>query len=126
MIDPIWVDERVALALHDAALIEAGGASGVRDADLLRSALDRPRNKYAYGETDLAALAAAYAFGLAKNHAFIDGNKRTAFLVAAFFLAKNGELLDPDEAHAVLVMEGLAAGTVSEAELTEWIRAAFS
>ena len=123
MSEPLWVGEDRALAIHDAVLIEAGGATGIRDIELLRSALDRPRDKYVNGVIDLAALAAAYAFGLAKNQAFVDGNKRTAFLVASFFLAKNGVGFEPNEAQAVLVIEGLADGRVSEAELAEWIAA---
>jgi len=111
-------------ALHDAQLREHGGRSGVRDEGLLESALARPRQKWRYKvKPDLAALAAAYAFGLVKNHAYIDGNKRVAFLAAYVFLALNGRELDAEEAEVVTMIEGAAAGKVSEPRLGEWIRA---
>ena len=109
-------------AIHEALLREHGGSSGVRDEGLLGSALARPRNKWHYGETDIAALAAAFAFGVAKNHGFLDGNKRTAFTAAALVLALNGLALDAPEVEVVDVVTRLAAGKLTEARLAEWIR----
>ena len=110
-------------AIHAAQLGEHGGARGVRDAALLESALNRPRNKQADGETDLCVLAAAYAFGIVKNHAFVDGNKRTAFIAAAVFLALNGIELDAAEPEVVHVVTRLAAGKMSENAFAERLRA---
>lgn len=95
---------------------------GIREEALLESALDRPRNKWAYGEADIAALAAAYAFGIARNHPFVDGNKRATFTIAVTFLRKNGVAFAPDEAVATEAMIGLAAGEIDESGLTRWIR----
>lgn len=120
--EPRWVGERTALALHDRQLAEHGGPSGVRDAGMLASALARPVNQWAYGEDDLCALAAAYAFGLARNHPFTDGNKRTAWVVARLFLRKNGLALAYDEREAIRTVEALAAGKLSEEELADWFR----
>jgi death-on-curing protein len=89
-VEPVWLDAKVALAVHDRQLAEHGGGQGVRDAALLESALARPRNRWGYGEDDRCALAAAYAFGIARNHPFVDGNKRTAWVFARLFLALNG------------------------------------
>jgi death on curing protein len=122
MSEPAWIEIKLAIAAHDEALTETGGCTGLRDEGGLASALDRPRNKYAYGERELAVLAAAYAFGIAKNHAFVDGNKRTAYVVMELFLAKNGVAFNPDEAEAVLLIEALAAGDVDESALAEWIK----
>jgi death-on-curing protein len=108
--------------MHDAQLAEHGGASGVRDAGLLESALARPLNRHAYGETDLFTLAAAYTFGIARNHPFVDGNKRTAFLAAFIFLRINGLHLVADEISAVASMLEVAAGKMSEAEFAGWLR----
>lgn len=94
----------------------------MRDGGMLASALDRPRNQWAYGQTDLHALAAAYAFGIAKNHPFVDGNKRTAFLAVYTFLELNGLEFDADEADAAVHIQALAAGQLTEAELTAWIK----
>jgi death on curing protein len=121
MSEPVWIDAALIVALHDEELAISGGSAGMRDQDMLDSALDRPRNKWAYGEHDLTVLAAAYAFGIARNYPFVDGNKRAAFLAATLFLDLNGVGFEPDQVEAVLVFEGLAAGTVSEAELAEWI-----
>jgi death on curing protein len=121
MNEPAWIEARLAIAAHDEALIEAGGLAGLRDEGALASALHLPRNKWSYGEQSLAVLAAAYGYCVAKNHPFADGNKRTAYLVMELFLAKNGIDFEPSEVEAVLVLEGLAAGTVSEVELAEWI-----
>ena len=110
-------------ALHQAQIREHGGAPGVRDEALLESALARPRNKYAYSKRrDWAALAAAYVFGLSKNHGYVDGNKRVAFIAAYVFLALNGYDLEATEPEVVDTMEGVAAGQVTEAALTRWLR----
>ena len=110
-------------AIHEAQTREHGGSPGIRDEGLLGSALARPRHKFAYGsQTDLAVLAAAYAFGLAKNHGFVDGNKRVAFMAAYVFLGLNGQDLDAAEPDLVTVMEHVAAGRLTEAALAKWIR----
>ena len=117
-----WVRADVVYAIHDAQLAEHGGPPGLRDEGALESALARPRNKAAYGKADAAALAAAYAFGLVRNHPFLDGNKRTCWVVARVFLADNGYGLQFDPADAVRTVEALAAGKMSEAELAGWLR----
>lgn len=117
-----WVRPDVVYAIHDAQLAEHGGPPGVRDEGALESALARPQNKAAYGEPDAAQLAAAYAFGLVRNHAFTDGNKRTGWVVARVFLADNGYRLQFDPGDAVRMVEALAAGKVSEAEAAAWFR----
>jgi death-on-curing protein len=99
-----------------------GGPEGIRDRGALESAIARPVNKWHYGETDLVSLAAAYAFGLARNHAFVDGNKRAAFLAMMVFLRVNGIRFAPDPAHATEIVLSLAAGEVSEESLARWIR----
>ena len=109
-----WLSPQVILAVHDAQLAEHGGPPGVRDPGAVESALARPQNLAAYGEPDAAALAAAYAFGLARNHGFVDGNKRMAWIAARLFLADNGVRLVFDKAEAVKMVEGLAAGVVTE------------
>ena len=110
-------------AIHQAQLREHGGTSGVRDEGLLESALARPRNKFGYARrADVATLAAAYAFGLAKNHGFVDGNKRVAFVAAYVFLGLNGYDLDASEPDVATMMEGVAAGRVREAALATWFR----
>ncbi len=111
-------------ALHDAQLREHGGSPGVRDEGLLESALARPRHKFAYGDRpDVAALAAAYAFGLAKNHGFVDGNKRMAFMAAYVFLGLNGYDLDAAEPDVATTIDQLAGGGLTELALAQWIRA---
>ena len=117
-----WIDPDVLLAAHDEQLEEHGGAAGIRDRGLFESALARPRNVAVYADPDAAVLAAAYAFGLAKNHPFVDGNKRTAFVALELFLVLNGFELTADDAQCVLVMLSVAAGSFSETELAEWIR----
>lgn len=117
-----WVDKRLLLILHDESLAEHGGAAGIRDEGLLDSALARPLNLLAYGEPDFADLAAAYAVGPAKNHAFVDGNKRAAFLAAGLFLGLNGRRLTAPQAEATLVIVDLAAGENSEADFAAWLR----
>lgn len=121
MSEPRWVTLDAALAAHDKQLKQFGGPAGVRDQGALESALDRPRNRFHYGEADLAALAAAYAFGLARNHAFVDGNKRIAFVAMMLFLRRNDVPFAPDPHHATAIILALAAGEVSEESLTRWI-----
>lgn len=121
-VEPRWVGEATALALHDRQLAEHGGPTGIRDPGMLESALMRAVNQWTYGEDDLCALAAAYAFGLARNHPFADGNKRTAWVTARLFLRKNGLALYFDEVDAIRTVEGLAAGKLSEEELADWFR----
>lgn len=117
-----WLPTKTVLAIHEEQIRDHGGGSGVRDAGLLESAVARPQNLAAYGEPDLADLAAAYAFGIARNHAFVDGNKRTAFVTAGVFLLRNGAFLDVAETEAAVVFTDLAAGKLTEAELAAWYR----
>ena len=117
-----WIDRRVLLLLHDESLAEHGGASGLRDEGLLDSALARPLNLSLYEDPDVARLAAAYGVGLAKNHAFVDGNKRVAFLAVGLFLAVNGYRLQASQAEATVVMLDVAAGLIDEAAFAAWIR----
>ena len=117
-----WVSATVIHAIHDRQLSEHGGADGVRDQGGIESALARPVNLEAHGTPDAADLAAAYAFGLAKNHGFVDGNRRTAWIAARLFLADNGYRLSFDAIDAIRMMEGVAAGSVTEAELAAWFR----
>lgn len=118
-----FVSRRALLLLHDESLAEHGGGAGIRDEGLLDSALARPHNLIAYGDPDAAALAAAYAFGLARNHPFVDGNKRVAFLAAGLFLALNGLRLHATQADATVTMLALAAGDLGEDDYAEWLRA---
>lgn len=124
MSEPVWVREDVVLAIHNRQLAEHGGEPGVRDMGLLLSALGRPQNLRAYGDPppDLSALAASHAFGIARNHAFLDGNKRTAFVVCRTFLLLNGSDLTANDVEKYTMFLRLAAGEVGEAELAEWIR----
>ncbi len=117
-----WLSIRSVLAIHAEQVAEHGGGTGVRDAALRESALARPMNLAAYGSPDAAALAAAYAYGLARNHPFVDGNKRTAFVVAATFLLRNDLGVEATEAEVVLAFVGLAAGRLSEEALASWFR----
>ncbi|MEP6559014.1 MAG: type II toxin-antitoxin system death-on-curing family toxin [Burkholderiales bacterium] len=118
----VWLQDSVVAAVHEEQLAEHGGGTGVRDDKLLASALARPQQLAPYGQPDIGDLAAAYAFGIARNHPFIDGNKRTAFVACEWFLALNGaELIAPD-ANCVLAMLALAAGETDEATFGEWIR----
>jgi len=121
MSEPEWLDMNIMLDVHAEQLALFGGPDGVRDLGLLESALARPMNKFAYGEADLAALAAAYAYGIAKNHPFVDGNKRAAFASIIVFLGLNGTdfAAAPEEATAIIL--ALAAGEVSEEALARWI-----
>lgn len=117
-----WVAAEVLLAVHEEQLAEHGGAAGVRDLGLLESALARPQNQAAYGNPDAADLAASYGVGLAKNHPFIDGNKRTAFVAVELFLALNGHDLVADDADCVLTMLSVAAGSLDEPGFAAWLR----
>jgi death on curing protein len=119
--EPLWITFEQAVAIHSRQLRRFGGAPGLRDQGMLRSALERPINKWRYEQADMAELAAAHAFGLAKNHAFVDGNKRVAFMAMAVFLLKNGVAFDPDPAQSTTIILALAAGEVSEEGLTRWI-----
>lgn len=121
-LEPIWVKQAVALAVHDRQLAEHGGGEGLRDAGALDSALARPRNRWEYGEDDLPVLAAAYAFGVVRNHPFVDGNKRTGWIVARLFLDLNGFDVECDEVVAIRTVEMLAAGELTEDELAHWFR----
>ena len=118
----VWLASHVIVAIHDAQLAEHGGSVGTRDAGLLESALARPRNLDACGTPDVADLAAAYGFGLARNDPFMDGNKRTAFVAVELFLALNGYRLTADDAACVLTMLGLAAGDIDQATFAAWLR----
>ena len=121
MTEPRWIDKRAFLLLHDEDLAEHGGLPGLRDEGLLDSALARPLNLLAYGEPTMAALAAAYAFGIARNHPFADGNKRAALLSVGLFLGINGFAFRPDKVETTRVFLALAAGEISEGELAAWI-----
>lgn len=121
--EPVWVSRTLVEAIQQAQVREHGGKPGIRDERLLESALGRARNKRSYGESDMAVLAAAYAFGLAKNHAFMDGNKRVAFQAMFVFLGLNGFDLDAPEPEVVDVMTRLASGRLTEAALADWVRA---
>jgi death on curing protein len=122
MSEPIWLDADEVIDMHAEQLAIFGGPEGVRDRGLLESAILRPVNQWHYGQTDMAALAAAYAFGLARNHAFVDGNKRIAFHAMMVFLRGNGIEFAPDPAQATEIVLSLAAGEVSEESLARWIR----
>ena len=117
-----WVDKRALLLLHDESLAEHGGTPGLRDESLLDSALARPLNLAAYGLPDAAALAASYGVGVAKNHAFVDGNKRAAFLCVGLFLAINGWRLKASQLEATSAMLAVAGGALEETVFAEWLR----
>jgi death-on-curing protein len=120
--DWVWIGAALASAIHDRQLAEHGGPSGTRDQGALESALARPKNLAGYGAPDAAQLAAAYASGIARNHPFVDGNKRTAWVLARLFLMANGLEIHFDRADATRTMFRLAAGEISEYELAEWLR----
>jgi death-on-curing protein len=119
--EPLWLSLEIALDIHAELLGHFGGKDGLRDRGGLEAALDRPRNKLAYGESDIATLAAAYAFGLSRGHAFVDGNKRVAFAAMIVFLGLNGRRLVVPEPEATAIMLSLAAGEIEEALFTRWI-----
>jgi death-on-curing protein len=122
MTEPRWLPKDLVLAIHNRQLAEHGGAVGVRDEGLLESALARPQNLHAYGEGDVVAMAAAYAFGITRNHPFIDGNKRTAFVACELFLAANGYELTASDEECLAMMLALAASEIDEAEFAAWLR----
>jgi death-on-curing protein len=120
--EPVWLLRAVIEAIHDEQVAEHGGSAASRDAGLLESALDRPRNLAAYGAPDLAALAAALGYGIARNHPFVDGNKRTAFVAVELFLHLNGHVLEADDADSVMTMLRLAEGALDEDGFAAWVR----
>jgi death-on-curing protein len=122
MTEPRWISLRLALAIHSEQLTLYGGPAGIRDAGLQESALNRPITRWANQGGDLADLAAAYAYGIARNHPFVDGNKRAALLVSLTFLGLNGIDFNAPEAEAVVAMQNLAAGIMEEEGLARWIR----
>lgn len=122
MNEPVWLDAEIMIDIHAEQLALFGGPEGIRDLGMLESALGRPVNKFGYGEEDFAALAAAYAFGIARNHPFVDGNKRAAFAAIIVFLGLNDITFAPPPAEATAIILALAAGEVGEEGLTRWIR----
>jgi len=121
--EPYWFARAECLALHGLMVAQYGGLNGVRDENLLESALSKPRNLFAYGQPSIAELAASYASGVVKNHPFLDGNKRTGFMLAAGFLERNGCHFSTSEAEVVVQTLGLAAGEISEAQYAAWLEA---
>ena len=122
MIEPEWIEEQVVLTYHREQLAEHGGGDGVRDMGMLQSALARPQNFFHYNQvTSLTRLAAAYGFGIAKNHAFIDGNKRTAYVVTRAFLVLNGFDINATKEEKYLTFLALAEGNINEDQLTDWL-----
>lgn len=124
--EPVWIETELVLAIHDRQLAEHGGPIGVRDVSALESALARARNQWAYGETDMCALAAAYAYGVARNHPFADGNKRTAWVLARLFLALNNIQIRFTPEEAIRMVLALANGSLSEGEVANWFRGRLS
>ena len=122
MNEPVWLDAEIMIDVHAEQLALFGGPEGIRDLGMLESALGRPVNKFSYGEEDLAALAAAYAFGIARNHPFVDGNKRAAFAAIIVFLGLNDIAFAPPPAEATAIILALAAGEVGEDGLARWIK----
>jgi len=120
--EPVWIETELVLAIHDRQLAEHGGPIGLRDASVLESALARARNQWAYGEIDICALAAAYAYGVARNHPFADGNKRTAWVLARLFLALNNIQISFAPEEAIRMVLALASGALSEGEVADWFR----
>jgi death on curing protein len=118
----VWLSQQLVLAIHDEQLAEHGGSTGLRDPGLLDSALARPLNRAGYGEPDISELAAVYALAIARNHPFVDGNKRTAFVALELFLRLNGCLFTVGDAEAVVMTLAMAAGELSDAEFTAWVR----
>ncbi|CAN5386098.1 type II toxin-antitoxin system death-on-curing family toxin [soil metagenome] len=124
--EPRWIAQDIIMAVHDRQLAEHGGGSGIRDARLLESVLARPVNRWGYGEDGLATLAACYAFGIARNHPFVDGNKRTAWVAARLFLALNNISLSFDKHDAIRTVLALASGELPEDDLASWFRECLS
>jgi death on curing protein len=121
-----WLDLRLAAAIHSEQISEHGGLEGLRDEGLLNSALSRPQNLAGYGEPDIADLAAAYAWGIARNHPFIDGNKRVSLILCETFLVLNGYKLEADDLTLTMTFLDLAAGKIEETDLAAWLRARLS
>ena len=122
MKEPVWIEPRVVIALHERLLAEHGGAQGIRDEGLLDSALARPRQLFSYEKPGLPDLAAAYVSGIVQNHTFVDGNKRTAFMTGYVFLGRNRLFLDAREPEAATMVFDLAAGTLPESDFAAWLR----
>jgi death-on-curing protein len=120
--EPIWLLREFIVAIHERLIAEYGGSAGLRDEGLLESALARPLHLFHYSKPSVVELAAAYAVGIAKNHAFIDGNKRTAFVAAAVFLSRNGLRLTAPEAEATIAMLGVAEGSMTETQFASWLK----
>ena len=118
----IWLSRQIVLAIHDEQIAEHGGAAGVRDIALLEGALARPLNHAAYGEPDIAEIAALYALGIARNHPFVDGNKRTAYVALELFLEINGLRFAADDADSVLMMLRMAARDIDDVDFIDWVR----
>jgi death on curing protein len=122
MAEPRWLSRQVIEAMNAELIREHGGSHGIRDDGLIDSALARPRNRWGYGESDLSGLAAAYCYGLVKNHGFIDGNKRIAFMAAYVFLSVNGLELEAPETEAYMAVVDLASGGITEDEFAAWLK----
>jgi death-on-curing protein len=120
--EPVWLLREFVIAVHERLIAEHGGSAGLRDEGLLESALARPMHLFTYGKPSLTEMAAAYAVGIAKNHAFIDGNKRTAFVAAVVFLSRNGLRLTASEAEATVAMLRVAEGSLTERQLARWLK----
>src|SRR5687767_2463420 len=123
MSEPIWIEDELVLAIHDRLLVEHGGAEGVRDDSLLQSALARPLNHVVYGSSDIIELAAKYTTGIVQNHPFLDGNKRTGFVIGVLFLELNGYRFTASEESAAQAVLELAAGAIDEKQFCEFLRA---
>lgn len=123
MSEPIWIEDDLVFAIHDRQLAEHGGAEGVRDESLLHSALGRPRNHFTYGSADVVELAAIHTAGIVQNHPFVDGNKRTGFVVGVLFLELNGYRFTASEEAATHAIRQLAAGTIDEYAFGDFLRA---
>ncbi|WP_036485813.1 type II toxin-antitoxin system death-on-curing family toxin [Myxosarcina sp. GI1] len=121
MKEPIWVSEKIVLAIHEDQLAQHGGSAGIRDENLLGASLARPKHLFAYGKPKIFDLAAAYGYGLANNHPFIDGNKRTAFMVMYTFLGSNGYWLEVEEMEVVVKMEGLTMNQETQKSIALWL-----
>ena len=121
---PVWISEELVIAVHARQITEHGGSAGIRDTSLLQSALARPQQLYAYGDPspDIAALAASLAYGIAKNHPFVDGNKRTAAVLCELFIMVNGMSLEASDQEMLSVFLALAGGSLNEEELSDWLR----
>jgi len=122
MKEPVWILHQSVLAIHDVLLAEFGGAPGIRDESLLESALARPLNLWSYEKPNLFRLAAAYTRGIVKNHPFVDGNKRTGYVIGGIFLERNGQKLNASEEEATAAIMALASNTLSEDDFTHWLR----